>query len=39
MEVPGGVLDVDLTGDDAVLIGPAVVVARGTIELCKLSAL
>ncbi len=33
VEVPGGVLDVDLTGDDAVLIGPAVVVARGTINL------
>lgn len=31
--VPGGTLEVDLTGDDAVLIGPAVIVARGTCIL------
>jgi diaminopimelate epimerase len=33
VEVPGGVLDVDLGGEDAVLTGPAVIVARGTCTL------
>ncbi len=33
VEVKGGTLEVDLTGPEAVLIGPAVVVARGTCLL------
>ncbi len=33
VEVIGGTLDVDLTGPEAVLVGPAVVVARGTCLL------
>jgi diaminopimelate epimerase len=33
VEVIGGTLEVDLTGPEAVLIGPAVVVARGTCLL------
>lgn len=33
VSVPGGTLEVDLTGDVAVLTGPAVVVARGTCTL------
>ena len=33
VEVPGGILDVDLTGDEAVLTGPAAIVARGTCTL------
>ncbi len=33
VDVPGGRLEVDLTGDVAVLTGPAVVVARGTCTL------
>lgn len=31
VRVPGGELDVDLSGDEAVLIGPAVIVARGEL--------
>ena len=31
--VPGGILEVDLAGDEAVLTGPAVIVARGTCTL------
>ena len=33
VEVIGGTLEVDLTGPEALLIGPAVVVARGTCLL------
>ncbi len=33
VDTPGGTLEVDLTGDEAVLVGPAVVVARGTCTL------
>jgi diaminopimelate epimerase len=33
VQVAGGILEVDLTGPEAVLIGPAVVVARGTCQL------
>jgi diaminopimelate epimerase len=33
VDVPGGVLEVDLAGEDAVLTGPAVIVARGTCTL------
>lgn len=33
VQVPGGTLEVDLSGDQAVLIGPAEVVARGTCTL------
>ena len=33
VDVPGGTLEVDLSGEEAVLIGPAVVVARGTCTL------
>jgi diaminopimelate epimerase len=33
VRVIGGTLEVDLTGQDAVLSGPAVVVARGTCPL------
>ena len=33
VRVIGGTLEVDLTGQDAVLTGPAVVVARGTCQL------
>ena len=33
VEVPGGTLEVDLRGADAVLTGPAVIVARGTCSL------
>ena len=33
VQVTGGMLEVDLTGPEAVLIGPAVVVARGTCLL------
>ncbi len=36
VRVPGGVLQVDLTGDDALLTGPAVVVARGRCDLPNL---
>jgi len=33
VDVPGGTLEVDLAGPDAVLTGPAVIVARGTCTL------
>ncbi len=33
VEVPGGTLEVDLAGEEAVLTGPAVIVARGTCTL------
>lgn len=33
VDVPGGTLEVDLSGEEAVLVGPAVVVARGTCTL------
>jgi diaminopimelate epimerase len=33
VEVPGGTLEVDLSGREAVLTGPAVIVARGTCTL------
>jgi diaminopimelate epimerase len=33
VQVPGGTLEVDLSGADAVLTGPAVIVARGTCSL------
>ena len=32
VQVPGGELEVDLSGEEAVLIGPAVIVARGELE-------
>lgn len=32
VRVPGGELEVDLSGEEAVLIGPAVIVARGEVE-------
>jgi diaminopimelate epimerase len=33
VEVPGGILEVDLAGEEAVLTGPAVIIARGTCTL------
>jgi diaminopimelate epimerase len=33
VDVPGGTLEVDLGGEEAVLVGPAVIVARGTCTL------
>ncbi len=38
VQVPGGTLRVDLTGDEAVLIGPAEIVARGRYNLPAESA-
>ncbi len=32
VRVPGGELEVDLSGEEAVLIGPAVIVARGEVD-------